>query len=285
MKNFLLSWDAPVNSTVTDYIVQYSLHDNDWQIYDDGTSISTSSMVTGLDACSYYRFRVAATNPIGTGDYSNIVSGLTLGSIPSAPVNLIAVTGDRKFNLSWEPPIDNGGCNINDYIIEYYKNNDDSIYLSAQGTDNNYILFNLINNNPYSIRVAAVNAIGTGLYSTMLTGLIPISKPTPITTFYVYAETDAYVGITWEEPKTDLNRYLLEYSIDNIQWVSIDSVPSGTTYYRLSELNKATTYYFRISSFNLSLQSTHSQKSLTYNDPFDPLYNKTRLLLRMGDLI
>ena len=78
MKNFLLSWDAPVNSTVADYIVQYSLHDNDWQIYDDGTNISPSSVVTGLDTCSYYRFRVAATNPVGTGDYSNIVSGLIL---------------------------------------------------------------------------------------------------------------------------------------------------------------------------------------------------------------
>jgi len=49
MKQFLLSWDAPSNSVVDDYIIEYSLHDEDWKIYNDGISTQTSGFVSGLE--------------------------------------------------------------------------------------------------------------------------------------------------------------------------------------------------------------------------------------------
>jgi hypothetical protein len=285
MKQFLLSWDAPSNSVVDDYIIEYSLHDEDWKIYNDGISTQTSGFVSGLDDCSFYRFRVASSNSVGTGLYSNVVSGMVLGSPPSTPINLVAITGDRKLDLYWDPPQEDGRCFIKDYIIEYYKNNEESVYVNTEGTDNKYILFNLINNNPYSIRVAAINSVGTGLFSNMITGLVPISKPSPITTFYAYPETDQLIGLTWEEPKTDLTEYIIEYSINGSNWIVIDRLPSGTTYYQSSDIYNTTSYFYRISSLNKSLQSIHNQQPFTYETPFDNLHNKTRVVLRMGDLL
>lgn len=285
MKQFLLSWDAPPNSVINDYIIEYSLHDEEWKIYNDGMHTETSGLVVGLDNCAFYRFRVAASNNIGTGIYSNVVSGMTLGEPPSIPLNLVATTGDRKLDLYWDPPQDNGGCAINNYIIEYYKNNEQSTYVHTEGVDNKYILFNLINNNSYSVRIAAINGVGTGLFSNMITGLIPIRKPEPVASFYIYSETDQLIGLTWQAPDTYLTEYLIEYSINGSDWTTIGRFPSDTTYHQSSTIYSAEPYFYRISSFNRSLQSTYNQQSFTYETPFDDLYNKTRLVLRMGDLL
>ena len=77
----VVSWTAPVDdggSAITDYIVQYRTGDtgDDWTLFADGVSTTTSATVTGLTNGTAYTFRVAAVNAVGTGDFSD----------PSAPV-------------------------------------------------------------------------------------------------------------------------------------------------------------------------------------------------------
>ncbi len=70
-----VSWTAPASnggSAITDYTVQYSSNSgSSWTTFSDGTSTTTTALVTGLTIGTAYIFRVAAVNIIGTGSYSN----------------------------------------------------------------------------------------------------------------------------------------------------------------------------------------------------------------------
>ncbi len=78
-----LAWTAPYDGgfPIIDYIIEYSDDGNNWTEYDDGLSIETSAVVTGLTTDTEYYFRVFAVNSQGTSSASNIIS-----ETPSMPV-------------------------------------------------------------------------------------------------------------------------------------------------------------------------------------------------------
>lgn len=68
-----LTWTAPSNggSPITDYVVQFSSNGGtSWTTYNDGVSSNNTVVVNELQY-TFYVFRVAAKNSIGTGSWSN----------------------------------------------------------------------------------------------------------------------------------------------------------------------------------------------------------------------
>lgn len=81
-----LDWTAPATSGLTpvsDYVIEQSVDGITWTTVTDGSSTTTSYTVTGLDANTSYRFRVAAVNGDGNGPWSEIAA-----SRPFAPNDL-----------------------------------------------------------------------------------------------------------------------------------------------------------------------------------------------------
>lgn len=76
-----LSWTAP-SGTITDYRVQHGTDGTNWTTFADGTSTSTSAVVTGLINGTAYVFRVAAMSGSSVGTYTAASSAAT----PSAAV-------------------------------------------------------------------------------------------------------------------------------------------------------------------------------------------------------
>jgi hypothetical protein len=174
-----LTWATPASdggSAIADYVIQYSSNGGaSWTTFNDGTSSSTSAVVTGLTNDVPYIFKVAATNSAGTGAYSSNSSSLSPSAdggstVPGAPTGLTGSPhGHDSFWVNWTAPVNNGGSAITSYVIEYTKSGATQT-LDTNSTNTERIVY--VGYGPekevcpeYAVRVAAKNEAGTGAYS------------------------------------------------------------------------------------------------------------------------
>ncbi|MBP6924234.1 MAG: fibronectin type III domain-containing protein [Candidatus Pacebacteria bacterium] len=102
---------------------------------------------------------------------ADIAATITTGYfVPLQPVNLAVTIGDSSAALSWSPPTSNGGLVITDYVIEYKLSSGGvwSVFADGVSTDTNTTVTSLANDNSYDFRVSAVNAVGQGPASAMV---------------------------------------------------------------------------------------------------------------------
>jgi hypothetical protein len=173
-----LSWTAPTvlaQTPITDYVVQHSSNSGStWTTFSDGTSTSTSATVTGLTNGTAYVFRVAATNDIGTGSYSAASSAVTpnSASVPDAPTSLRNADnywGCSSNDTMWNAPVSNGGSAITGYVWRIGSGATTSVAPSSGTRPAGSYTGGFIDNHAPigSFQVAAVNAVGTGLFASI----------------------------------------------------------------------------------------------------------------------
>ena len=148
-----LSWSAPNNngSSITDYIIEYSLANNNyvlstengyslftensadlttenavefsysWTVYPDGFNNNTTHTVTGLTNNTSYLFRIAAVNKPGTGlyGYSNITTPIGNDTTYSSMLLYLPLNND----------LNDVSCDTK--LVNYVSSKIDSIYLST----------------------------------------------------------------------------------------------------------------------------------------------------------
>jgi hypothetical protein len=120
----------------------------------------------------------------------DITATVSLGVfVPGQPSNLAATIGDKSVELSWSPP-SNGGSAITDYIVEYRLSlgGSWSSFDVGSGGDTSATLTGLSNDNSYDFRVSAVNAIGQGPPSPVVS-----ATPGPPAQVIVQSFLDLYV--------------------------------------------------------------------------------------------
>jgi hypothetical protein len=174
-----VSWVAPSDNggtAVSSYTVQYSTSATFASNITTVSPVSSSSpkLVTGLnpaDNGQTYYFRVAATNAGtngGTGPYSTISAIVTPATVPDAPTigTMTLSTTDTTDSLAWTAPASNGGSQITGYV---YATNNGSTIVEVGTTGNGTATSKTFNpgytTTTTTIKVAAVNSIGTGPYS------------------------------------------------------------------------------------------------------------------------
>jgi len=176
-----------------------------------GTGTFTSS-ITGLTANTVYNLRSYATNGTGTA-YSPNISFTTLPGTPTSPVtNTITATG---FKANWTAP--SQGAAAFTYTLEYSTISDMSYGVNtvAAITTLNSTVSGLIPSKTYYYRVKAVNASGSGAYSSIQT--VTTSAATVVNVTGAATET----GLT-------LNH------IVNVQNGGILTINNNTTVYALN---------------------------------------------------
>ena len=148
-----------------------------------------SYIVSNLTNGTLYYFQVAATNSVGSGDYSTEVSA-TPATTPAQITDLSAVASNMQVTLSWTIPSD-GGDPITQYAIKQATLMADLGAATADIVDvgdisinvstASYEVMSLINETPYYFQVAATNSLGPGDYSTEVSAT-PFTTPatTPV---------------------------------------------------------------------------------------------------------
>ncbi len=115
----------------------------------------------------------------------------------------------------------------------------------------------LTNGTPYSFRVAAVNAVGTGPSSATVTAT-PLSQPaTPdgLTAAVAPAPSlgSGQVKLTWTAPSNNgspITDYLIERSVDGTSWAKVADGVSPATGFTVGELVNGRRYSFRVAAVN-----------------------------------
>lgn len=193
-----ISWAAPASdggTAVTSYTLQRATNAGFTTGLVTTTGITgTSTVVTGLTNGTAYYFRVAAVNAVATAAsttsaYATLGTAVTPGAgatVPGQPTALAAGQQSPQtpygLSLTWTAPSSNGGSAITAYSVKYSSSPDMSsaTTINTGSTTAAYSVNGLIPNNIYYFQVAAVNAIGTGLYSSIVAGATIV----PATTQY-----------------------------------------------------------------------------------------------------
>lgn len=251
-----LSWSAPTANNgraVTDYVVQYSSNNGStWTTFSDGVSTTTSATVTGLTNGTSYVFKVAAVNLAGTGTYTTNSSALIPATVPNAPTGVTGTFGNTSVSLTWTAPA-TGGSALTDYITQYSSDGttwttfpDGTVSATASSS-----VTGLTNYATYYFRVAAVNALGTGAYSTAIS-VIPGATPGSVgTTIANIGSTQ--IGLSWTinpSGASSVTDWLVQYSTNNTTWTTFNDGVSTATSVTVTGLTNGTLYYFRVAPIN-----------------------------------
>jgi RHS repeat-associated protein len=245
----VVSWSVPGanGSPITSYAVK---------AFQGSTLVSTTTIgapatsgtVTGLTNGTTYTFKVAATNSVGTGADSTASAAVTVG-VPGIPTGVSAVRGDQSATVSWTAPAANGSS-ITSYTITSYDGATLVHTDSASGAGTSGVATGLTNGTPYTFRVTATNAYGTGGQSVASSSVTPAGVPFAPSSV-IATDGDQQATVSWTTPSAN-GSALTGYSVATYAGATlVSTTPLGlvnsTT---ITGLTNGTAYTFQVSGVN-----------------------------------
>ncbi|MBI1351332.1 MAG: hypothetical protein GC156_09455 [Actinomycetales bacterium] len=254
-----LSWQAPQDdgsAVVTDYAIQYRTGTGEWTDLEDEPSVGLSREVSGLVNGTPYSFRIAAVNRIGTGAWSEPVSGRPIG--PPGPVVKPESVGSRTaIELSWQPPENDGGRPLTGYRVDYRLSADTDWILSARVPPDTttWTVEGLTPAESYDFRIQAINSIGPGPANEQkseeptLAGVIADETP-PAPEGLTAAPADRQVTLTWQASPAGRKSPITAYTVTGKP--SGECVTTGLSCV-ITGLTNGVTYTFRVHAENANI--------------------------------
>ncbi len=138
-------------------------------------------------------------NRIGSGSTSKF--GFRMGFAPGAPTSVTAslpnTYGNTTASVSWTAPISLGSPALNDYVVQYSSDSGATFttFSESVSTSTSVTVTGLTNGFAYVFRVAAVNTIGTSVYSSASNSVTPLNSKIPTPLFVMDDDTQGRVGI------------------------------------------------------------------------------------------
>jgi titin len=272
---FRVDWDAPAydgDAAITDFRVEVSSDGGTtWAAVPHVASTATSLTVGGLAAATDYLVRVAAVNVAGVGAFTAPVAARTSDPVvASAPLNLVVDTVTWVgFRVDWDGPVSNGGSPVTDFTVQVSSNRGVTWttvpHVASSATS--LSVSGLAAGTEYLVRVAAVNAVGTGPFTatrTVRTQSTSTTRPSSLTSRRLDPTT---LSVSWRRPSNLFGQPVLDYLLEvsanrGATWVPVPHVPSTSLSMTVSGLAKGVTYLFRGSAVtpvgNGAVSSTHT---------------------------
>lgn len=218
-----------------------------------------------------YYIYVVAHSASGDSDtyyyYDGWGNGQSFASPPDAPVleyyfNSADVglqnNNDGTLTLHWTAPNVNG-ASLTHYTI-YMSVSELGIYNSIDTSDGSLTYYNatgLEEGTTYYFKIKAHNSAGDSNFSNIVSGLSMAPPDAPIlaydvdsTTYPLQNNYDGTLTLHWiasDTHGTDVTHYTIYMSTSELgSYDSIDTLDSSSTFYNVTNLDKGTTYYFKI---------------------------------------
>merc|ERR1712178_68575 len=172
--------------------------------------------------------------------------------------------------LAWNPPKDNGGADITNYIVERKEIETQNFWYTVNANCNRNIctVRKLNTNMDYMFRIAAENKFGMSEWveSPVMQPRHKFRVPTaPSQPTVDKIKADSMV-VSWEAPASDggskVEGYLLERKETNaIIWTKVNTIPMQKTEFRVANLIEGLEYQFRVRAVNSVGESNYSELS------------------------
>ncbi|KAG7522564.1 titin-like [Solea senegalensis] len=269
-----LHWNLPLNdggACVSHYVIEKRETSRvTWTGVEDHVE-ALSYKVTKLVPGKEYIFRIAAVNKFGVGEFleSDPVVAQNPFTTPSAPSTptVSAVTGD-SIALTWERPENDGGSEIDGYILE--RCDKEGVRWTRCNkrrlNDLRFRCTGLTEGHCYQFRVLAENSAGLGTpsepseYIKVCEATYP---PGPPTNPKVADYSSSSVSLAWSKPIYDggagISGFLVEMK-ETVEDEWITCTPSTgveETNYTVKRLRENAEYNFRIRALNASGVGEH----------------------------
>jgi desulfoferrodoxin (superoxide reductase-like protein) len=122
--------------------------------------ITESNTISSRANCNVHGWSTSATLTLNPN-----------ASAPDAPRGLLAVAGDGRVTLTWQPPQSDGGSSVTGYMIYRGTSPGAVSLLTTVGNVLVYADTGLENNQTYYYKVSAVNAAGESVQSNQAIGI------------------------------------------------------------------------------------------------------------------
>ena len=233
----VIGWSLPAGATlgsITGFKVDQSLDGIVWTTVTTTGNSATTATLSGLTNGTTYEIRLTPIAGAGSGASSVIVAAP--GAAPSAVSKLAAAPGDKKVILTFTTPSNNGGFSIDYYTVQIANSSNGPWNVAIANTGSSLTTVtvpSLKNSTTYFFKIVAVNQIGTGPDSLVVSATPQPSAPAPIIQSFVM--TNATAKITWipavgSKPNSIL-KFLVETSPEGLKWTTVATLaPTVKTY-------------------------------------------------------
>jgi len=191
--------------------------------------------------CSLFDFN-CQSNPASTSDSTNVPT--TNSTVPGAPINLSAITGDTSIKITFTQPSD-GGSPITNY--EYSLNGGSSwMPLSPIDVTSPVTITGLTNGTVYNIKLRAVNSVGAGAASSQIS-----IAPIPSNSFDPAKINGINLWLDGQYPSSVVisGNKVTTWNDKTVANNNFASSPTGTiTYSQPSGINNRPAIYFETAS-------------------------------------
>ena len=261
-----LAWEMPIENgaPITSYTVEVADRSSGpWAPPDPVPQLGRSDTAwshTGLTGGTRKYYRMKATNSEGDSDWSEVLEASTRAAgMAGPPLNLRATPdGDSAIDLSWDPPLDDGGATITYYEIQWSPDGTTGWRSAGNTTDGETLTFKqggMTFGTTRYYRVAARNSVTLGEWSGPPVSATTLAGVPGMPNLTARAADANTIGLTWTVPADNgspIIRYELEWSPDGSDgsWTSLTYPLATDTSYSDGGLDPGTERHYRIRAVN-----------------------------------
>ena len=218
-----------------------------------GTGLAISSGVLSATGGG-----IGANDAVDGGDYVGVI-----GTYAGAPTGVTGTASGTSVSLSWTAPTSNGGTAITDYTVQYSSDGTTfTTFSRSASTATSATVTGLTRGTAYTFKVAAVNSLGAGTYSTASSSITPpVTVPGQVTNVTGTAG-DTQVSLSWTAPDNggaSITDYVVQYSSNSgTNWTTFADGTSGDATAVVTSLTNGTAYTFRVAAVNSAGTGSYS---------------------------
>ncbi|KAJ1363943.1 Twitchin [Parelaphostrongylus tenuis] len=220
------------------------------------------------------KYKIVATNENGRDEAEVNVNVLDIPGAPEGPLTVKDITKDGC-SLAWNPPEDDGGSPITNYIVE--KQEDGGRWIPCGETADTTLRVGKLNEgHEYKFRVKAVNRQGVSAPLQTDHAIVaknPFDEPGAPTDVTPVDWDKDHVDLEWKAPENTggapIEQYIVEKKDKYGDWVPCAVVDGKTTKATAGDLVAGEAYQFRVKAVNKAGPGKPS-------DPTDSIIAKAR---------